>query len=497
MAMLLPVAMFATVLTAQAADAAPPETTEDNATAITIDLRDDSNETPVSTPPEAPEVLVYQAQIADQQRQGGAFNAALSETSLQFGRLLQELGRHDEAIALFRSGAHIARVNGGLYDQSQIELISAEIDSLAAQARWLDVDERQRYLFRVQGKALQDEVRWIDALVAQGLWQEQAYLLALDEPEVAQLRLFRAENLFLTALAKMMGREQEMASILSAPLYHLLRIYYRASAWNQRNNTRSQFIGFSARDVQLSSFNRDIFARGETAAKTLLDLDLLLSQNNPNTHVRGLIRLGDWAWWVNERDAALSYYAQALAVGTKPAIDETADLTEYAEVHRDPIDAPEAGAATLAAQTDPSTDQQAGESATELLPAPQGRDADNVYASQLLAAPRALPDIDGLRTFIDRQEDDSGSWILQFGVSESGKITNLEQLARPEVKQASDFDRRIRSLRRVKFRPRFEAGQPVATTGLLWSFDDASWHTTDEPVQDKQSAVVDPAGEAQ
>lgn len=483
MAMRLAAVMLATVLTAQAADTPPFETTDNTATAITIDLRDEGTETAVSTPPEAPEVLVFQSQFAEQQRQGGAFHAALTETSLQFGRLLQELGRHDEAIALFRRGAHIARVNAGLYDQSQIALIHAEIDSLAAQERWLDVDERQRYLFRVQGRALRDETRWVDALVAQGLWQEQAYLLALDEPEVAQVRLFRAENLFLTALSETMSRKQEMASVLRAPLNHLLRIYYRASAWHQRNNLRGHMIGVSAQDVQLSSFTRNIYARGETAATTLLELDLLLSQDEPDTHVRGLIRLGDWAWWMNEREAAMDYYARALAVGTEPA------LTEIADDGKSETDTGSDVAAL--ADGDTGTDEGGKKPATEThLPS-----ADNAYASRLLAAPKLLPDIEGLRTFSDRQEDASGPWVLAFGVSESGKITNLEQRVRPEVEQSSDLDRRIRSLRRIKFRPRFESGHPVATTELLWSFDDPSWHTANEQAQDTPSAVEDPAEE--
>ena len=41
----------------------------------------------------------------------------------------------------------------------------------------------------------------------------------------------------------------------------------------------------------------------------------------------------------------------------------------------------------------------------------------------------------------------------------------------PEVHNEAEVDRLLRTIRRTRFRPRYEAGVPVETDILVWSFD--------------------------
>jgi hypothetical protein len=104
--------------------------------------------------------------------------------------------------------------------------------------------------------------------------------------------------------------------------------------------------------------------------------------------------------------------------------------------------------------------------------------------------------------------DDSGPVVVQLQINEMGKITLLEQVlvdevlteeaaadegddtptevgtaadidavtdtvsdSPPEVHNEAEVDRLLRTIRRTRFRPRYEAGVPVETDILVWSFD--------------------------
>jgi hypothetical protein len=59
--------------------------------------------------------------------------------------------------------------------------------------------------------------------------------------------------------------------------------------------------------------------------------------------------------------------------------------------------------------------------------------------------------------------------LLEFGVDERGRVVNLERLDEIEGSDARAH-RLMRKLRKTKFRPRFEAGQPVETEKIVRAF---------------------------
>jgi len=163
----------------------------------------------------------------------------------------------------------------------------------------------------------------------------------------------------------------------------------------------------------------------------------------------------------------------------------------------------------LAAQSEPDPEEEPPPTPPE---APLSEDKPLVRAA-LFQTVTPLPDIDGLRPFPSFSQNDSGPIVVQLQINEMGKITLLEQVfvdevvteeaaleavtaderddtateadttadsdeapdavsdSPPKVHNEAKVDRLLRDIRRSRFRPQYEAGVPVETDILVWSFD--------------------------
>ena len=164
------------------------------------------------------------------------------------------------------------------------------------------------------------------------------------------------------------------------------------------------------------------------------------------------------------------------------------------------------GEQSLALAAEPTPDS---EEATTPAPPEAPLSEDNPLArAALFQTVTPLPDIELLRRLPPFTRDDSGPVVVQLQINEMGKITLLEQVIAsevvteetaadepddtptevdtaaevvavpdmmsdnvPEVHNKAGVDRLLRTIRRTRFRPRYEAGVPVETDILVWSFD--------------------------
>jgi hypothetical protein len=60
-------------------------------------------------------------------------------------------------------------------------------------------------------------------------------------------------------------------------------------------------------------------------------------------------------------------------------------------------------------------------------------------------------------------------------VTETGRVKDFEEVARPELEDDKILRRLVRTLKDTRFRPGFDGSQPIASQGLLWSFDADAW----------------------
>lgn len=75
-----------------------------------------------------------------------AYDQALINPTFEQARRFQEDGSHAEAVKLYKEAIHILRINHGLYNDAQIDLIDAMIESEITLQNWEQVDKHYGYL---------------------------------------------------------------------------------------------------------------------------------------------------------------------------------------------------------------------------------------------------------------------------------------------------------------------------------------------------------------
>jgi len=351
----------------------------------------------------------------------GAYSPALPERLLSLGLALQQEGRHGEAASVFKRGTHLARVSSGLYSTEQLPLLESEIRSLHALADYRTVDERQRYLYRVQERALKDPGQRAAALLQQADWQRQAYLLRLDE-EPAQRLLYMWE-LNRLALNDILEAEGDTSIKLLQPLTGMLQAQYLIADLQWQDGpgfSASQSFHEQTSRPGAGSYRKDNYNKGLAVLKAIYDLERIHSESDPAAPARALTLLGDWMLWHGERDEAVAVYREALG-------------------------------------------ELAGSA-----------DAQPV-AAELFAEPVALPAVTGLDAHAPLPSVDGGDILLEFAVTADGKVARLSRV--DDSNEANGFANRLmRKLRKTPFRPRFdlETGEPVDTENLIVAYDSKS-----------------------
>ncbi len=346
----------------------------------------------------------------------GAYGAGLPEQMLSLGLALQQQERHGEAVALFKRGVHLARINNGLYCTEQIPLLQGEIQSAIALGNYSRVDELQEYLYRVQVRSLASGEERANALLQQATWQFNAYQLGLGTrgPD----RLLTMWDLYRTAWSDINDTEGETSTKLLPPLYGLLRTQYLLSEYRPETEPfgNSYNPGYSNADAnRFYVYRSENYNLGRNVILSIYNIQRSNKGQDSDEAIGAIVTLGDWALWNNMRDEATQTYRQALG--------------ELAQ--RD--------------------DAQEGE-------------------QQLFTEPVPLPDIAGLRALPRAVSAEQGKLLVEFGVDSQGKVVDLVRLDDNEELDVK-AGRLMRVLRKTQFRPRFVAGDPVDTEKLVRAYD--------------------------
>ena len=289
-------------------------------------------ERPPPPPPEPSALGVYRNYIQSMEASAGAFAPGLTEQLLGLGLNLQALNRHEEAEAVLKRGVHVSRVQSGLYAADQIPLLRAEIRSLTALGRFEEVDERQRYLARVESEALSGSPASIAALMDQGAWAEQAWELRLGEQETHPEHLARSWEYYRLAYNQSSQLYGEQSLELVRPLEGMLRLQYHFASMQRDGASHNAFDSSNQRQTSAVG---GIYRRGEAVLSAIYGLKLV-NGASAGEQAHDLARLGDWAWWLGRRSQAHNYYEQSWNRITpppapEPDVDTTADGSAEAE----------------------------------------------------------------------------------------------------------------------------------------------------------------------
>ncbi len=352
----------------------------------------------------------YRQVIRSTESSEGAYSGSLPEYLDGLGTSLQRSGQHREAIRVFKRGIHLARINEGLYCTQQIPLLEREIASLIAIGDYAVADDRQAYLYRVQMHNFGPGTDRADALMQQASWQYDAFRLGLEQENYR--RLMYAWDLNAMAAQDIASQEGQSSEQLVAPLTGMLRTQYLISGYNmqaaelqyQLANASSEFP-VAPQVTRFNIYRAQSYQKGESVAQMLYAIQSGTHGADSPQAAEARATLGDWELFHDQRRAAEEAYQAAVG---------------------------------------------------ELL----GRTDAERQIQSLFGEPVELPDDDTIRYLPTPVTPEQGNLLLQFSVSASGRVQNLERIDDNNVDQRT-ANRIMRTLRQTLFRPRLAASGPV------------------------------------
>ena len=346
----------------------------------------------------------------------GAYGAGLAEQMLSLGLSLQREQRHIDAVAAFKRGVHLARINNGLYCAEQIPLLEGQIRSHIALGQYAEADERQSYLYRVQLRSLPGGMERASALLQQASWQFNAHQMRLGWQGPG--RLMNMWNLYQRALNDILEQEGETSPKLLPPLYGMLRTQYLISEFQAVSQQPGMNFSSTGANPELDNFylyRSKNYDKGRSVILAIYDVQQANHGAGSVETITAQIMLGDWALWHDRRDEANELY--------RAAITELEHLSDA-----------------------------------------------QILIDRFFNEPAVLPDIDGLRPLPPAVSAEQGNILVEFGVDSRGRVIDLQRLDQ-NAESDSAAIRLMRDLRNTHFRPRFIAGEPVGTDKLVRAYD--------------------------
>lgn len=362
----------------------------------------------------APDTQSYQFYITDLESRFGPYAPGLSEQLLGLGAAYQQQGLHAQAAEVFKRGVHVARINDGLYGESQIPLLERLIESLVASGDYESADERQFYLYRVQAAVYGKQSEEMSlAMLERAEWERRAYYMSLGDTSF--MRLLRMWELYSNVLRNVANSEGNLSPQLLRPLEGLLETQYMISSYVVEPQA-----GFSAgpqpdtnyaEESRFSMIRVSNYKQGQSVLKAMRDVYSYNEKEGSAKPLEALVRLGDWHLWHQRRDTAIEVYKQAW--------EEMGSLED-------------------------------GES----------------LRLKFFGRPTQLPALPDMTPAPVPPQVVSGHVVVSYSISPVGRIKNLEVLSNePLDEEAEERDGKsvpvLRSIRRMLFRPQFDSGEPV------------------------------------
>lgn len=443
----------------------------------------------------------------------GAYDPRQQETLWNDAIYLQSSGQHSEAIEKLKRAAHLSRINDGLNAKSQLPYLRAEIASHRALEQLAIADERQAYLSRIESTTIPSGPEKVKALLAQAEWHQYALLQDIDEEEEATARMGKAWNFYRRALNESIATYGEDSEELIPALEGMVRAQYLLAS---HRGIGAAMPGKMDRNATNYAAGKNAFKRGLAVLVAMQQLNRDRLGVNREIQADDLIRMGDWAWWTGNRMNAISFYQDALALANGESLatgDETnSDSKEEVldsvvdEVNgASAVDAPPSSGAkqpdvketdiadnatplapTIAdVQLDPPEATSMPDPVVE-VPDVDGEQLESAVAVastelyptfRILDAPVALPAVPGFDPVLDIKQGEpaEGDLVVSFNISMTGKAVNLERIQFPAVEGTRGPERVIRRLKKMRFRPVFEDGNPVESERITWVFEPKHW----------------------
>lgn len=406
--------------------------------------------------PPSPEQQRYLDAVQSLEAQGGAYDAALSEQLLGLGSAYQAAGRHEEAAEALSRAAHIVRVNEGLYSPSDLPILERLIESYSALGEWDGVGTSYQQMFQIHRRNYGDgDERMLPALQRLSTWHLSAYLGDIGEDPINHLEA--ARNLYDSSLgilqAKPAGSDPRLPEALREKA---IVDYYLASYVPESGGGVSFSAGPSSAQQQAGpAYALMGFTSGREALEKVVELRRQDPSASPLMRGQAAAELGDWHQLFNRRQTALDIYKEAW---TQAATD--ASNTTVNQIFGQPIALPvlPQGLAAIADANAGAPGKQGVITVTFAVNERGLVEDMRIVGSEPPLATTAAP------------KPPAGPEPAPSGAPAASEPA-ARPVETPEQKAvAQQADKLKKRLRSTRFRPRFDAGLPVPTPDITYSY---------------------------
>lgn len=400
--------------------------------------------------PNSESIGEYEERIKDLELDGGAYEPALTQEMMSVGSLYQQQGDHLAALEYLDQALHINRVNLGLFNLDQEEIIDQKIASHVALGDLRAADLQQEYLMYIKRKAygstsvellpaLAEYAEWnifaFDSRLAMdptlsyaadsNIYQEDTVNNSIGEDDLRTVRLMNAQNIYRTILNIILNnyglqdpRLLEIEKKLALTNYFFAtNLDVMSDVYSGKNSSLALNSSQGFYEMSRVSSNSMGYRHGREALERRLEYMLKMEGVSDLEIARARIDLGDWLLLFKKRSAALTLYQEAYDA-----------LSASEEISRDEIDA----------------------LFSPVLPVTIPTFIDYRYSRKALGVPGDIP--------LEYQ-----GWIdLSFRINRYGKPQNVEILGQSENTTEPISTRLLRQIRNsTSYRPRIAEGTLV------------------------------------
>lgn len=121
------------------------------------------------------ELVLHQNELDALRGELGAYHPALTEAYGELGNLYFELEDFEQSLSTFNDALEVARINEGLYSESQLRIIDSMIAGNVSLADWETVDDLHHFRYHMAGRLWElTDSRHLTALGEYGGWKLKA-----------------------------------------------------------------------------------------------------------------------------------------------------------------------------------------------------------------------------------------------------------------------------------------------------------------------------------
>lgn len=244
----------------------------------------------------------YKKIIAELKKTGGAYNDHLSENMISLGLAYEKLSRYEQAVHTYNEALHINRVNQGLENPMQFEILDLIIAANTKISDWEALDQNYKYLYWLaRRKYVEDPMSLLFVIARITRWYMQVYLTKYDPTPFDHMILTHKlchdaveiieKNYGLNDL-RLIGAED----CIVATNRHINSYLARLKTWEELEQARLKLDHIIGGLEQRKALYRiaDIYAEDTELPAAL--------------RVTELVQIGDWFFFTGKKNKGVKYY---------------------------------------------------------------------------------------------------------------------------------------------------------------------------------------------